>query len=281
MRTFAVVAALSLALSGPSGQGRRAGMTAPPDLLAVIERSASAALAGDGRAEDAVELAAARTPWRGLHVVAGKPEPSAEGVTAPVLILAQQTGLEAWRTPLKGALTLAVADPDTGAVRLLEVLHDPKDEEWAGEPPPPRPAPKGGAAEALHTKLYRYEASVPKSFGADATLTALAFDMGSNTAALSPAATPTPDQVRFKVSAGPRGAVAIEGEIAEGADVGPVSAVLLRAGKGVFHQRFVRPAAPGARRFSMTFAAPPPSGEYAAWLFIRGRAYGPQRFTAP
>lgn len=184
-RAVLFIALATLAASAvPAGSAPKGTtMATPADLASMLQKIGPPLFEGSSASLTQVEVAAARSDFRGL-AVAVPPQLASDSASAlPVVILSQQTALRAWQVGAQYNLMMAVADVDSGSVRLTRALVDPKDEEAPNTPPPARQAPPEGAAAAgVSTKVHRLAVPTPPGHSATLAVTALSFDQVSNTA---------------------------------------------------------------------------------------------------
>jgi hypothetical protein len=157
-------------------------MVTTVEAAAMLQKRGDRLLEGDSRVFTEVELAVARTDFRGLAIAAPAQVRTDGKPVVPVVLLTQQTVLRAWEVPDQYNLMLAVTDLDSGAVRASRALVDPKDEAPANAVRPPRPPkPTGSAASGIATKVRRLEVPVPPGQSGALAIAVISFDVISNT----------------------------------------------------------------------------------------------------
>lgn len=172
-------AALGAADTPPKGNR----MATTAEAAAMLQKRGDRLFEGDGRLYTDIELATARTDFRGLAIAAPAQVQADAKPAVPVVLLTQQTVLRTWEVPDQYNLMLAVTELDSGTVRARRALVDPKDEEPAGAARPPRPPrPNAAAAAGVSTKVRKLEVPVPPGQGGGLAVAVISFDMVSNTA---------------------------------------------------------------------------------------------------
>jgi hypothetical protein len=351
MRTAAALCALLVgaAASAASADYPLKGntMATAADLAAMFQKQGPRLFEGGEDELTELELGASRLEFRGLVTVAPQQARSDVSRTLPVIVLSQQTSLRAWEVPAQYNLVLAVAQINSGTVHLIRPLLDPKDEEPVNATRASRPPmPQGVAAQAVATKANRFGIAIGGMPSGKLAISAIAFDVASNTATVeltggpggpgsrSPATwtTPNPDPglptfaapvapvsdtgLNFEVvlSTADRRSLGFRGGFSK--LVGPHESLpsLAAARDNGIDRRVTavvaltilvlgldgsarmqplavpvygtEPTSPGrsiAGQFAVTVpvTAPLVPGHYAAYVFMDGTAYGPQKFQAP
>lgn len=180
---IATLAAAAYA-AAPAPKGNT--MLTPAEAASMLQQLGPPLFQGSAEALTHVELAAARSDFRGLAVAVPPQLASDTASAVPVVLLSQQTVLRAWQVSEQYNLMLAVTDVDTGAVRITRALVDAKDGESRDSSPPQRPpAPTGAAAAGVSTKVHRLEVRIPPGHTATLAVAAMSFDRVSNTAVVA------------------------------------------------------------------------------------------------
>jgi hypothetical protein len=229
-------------------------MVTTVEAAAMLQKRGERLFEGDSRLFTEVELAVARTDFRGL-AIATPAQFRSDGKPLPVVLLTQQTVLRTWEVSDQYNVMLVVTDADSGAVRARRALADPKDEAPANAVRPPKPPkPSGAAASGVSTKVRRLEVPVPPGYSGALAVAVISFDALSNTSTVQvagsrPRTPPAPRAVAPRPDPGqglptyaptrrtlkpPPGGVAFALEPSGGPANAPI----------VVHGAFSRPAAP-------------------------------------
>lgn len=158
-------------------------MVTTVEAAAMLQKRGDRLYEGDSRLYTEIELAIARTDFRGLAIAAPARVQTDAKAVVPVVLLTQQTVLRTWEVSDQYNLMLAVTDLDSGAVRARRALVDPKDEEPPNAVRPPRPPrPNAAAGAGVSTKVRKLEVPVTPGRSGAIAVAVIAFDQVSNTA---------------------------------------------------------------------------------------------------
>jgi len=158
-------------------------MVTTVEAAAMLQKRGDRLFEGDGRLYSEIELAIARTDFRGLAIAAPTRVQTDDKAVVPVVLLTQHTVLRTWEVPDRYNLMLAVTDLDSGTVRARRALTSPKDDEAADAAPAPRPPkPSAAAGAGVSTKVRKLDVPVAPGRSGAIAVALIAFDQVSNTA---------------------------------------------------------------------------------------------------